>query len=522
LEDLLEEVAELKAEDFSEKTFKALEEAVEDAEKVFENKDATQDEVDKAVKAVEDAVEDLDVDKVALTTLLDDNAEKAEEDYTADSFADFVEAVTAGEEIADKEDATQKDVNEVVTEIEKAIDALQKQTTEDDGDKPKKDDAKVDKGDDDKGDTEKPKMQTTSSPITPTALSEEDEYEDEIDLDDSHILGFTFQVNGHEFEEGVTEVRNGDPFELKIDFETISNELNYGPGTKLKYELPESFLDNFSNLKVPGTFGGVGTIEIDEGFVVITLNDGVMIGDTVSDITDGYLTIEGIFSEDNDEWEKEIALPQGEKFTVNFVPKQNEGVTIEKGNGTPYKGDTQTNQKSDKIEWKVTVNTNLANTADNPVFTDILSSNATGHKYDTESVEIREIDVRPNGDTTVGDIAQGISASFDNDDTEMTINLEKGRAYQITYTTIPENPGTNENVTYNNEANYDGTTNRGSAYVDFGKAIEKTTSGPNSDLETEWTIKYNYNEQTIPHETTVKDKWTTSGTSQSNTNQILI
>src|SRR5699024_4598264 len=148
--------------------------------------------------------------------------------------------------------------------------------------------------------------------------------------------------------------------------------------------------------------------------------------------------------------------------------------------------------------------------------------NATGHKYDTESVEIREIDVRPNGDTTVGDIAQGISASFDNDDTEMTINLEKGRAYQITYTTIPENPGTNENVTYNNEANYDGTTNRGSAYVDFGKAIEKTTSGPNSDLETEWTIKYNYNEQTIPNETTVKDKWTTSGTSQSNTNQILI
>src|SRR5699024_900400 len=143
LETLLKDVAELKAEDFSEKTFKALEEAVEDAKEVFENDEATQEEVDEAIKTVEDAIEDLNVDKEALTTLLDDNAEKAEEDYTADSFADFVKAIEAGEEVAD-EDATQKAVNEAVTEIEKAIEALQKQTTDDEGDEPKESDIEVD------------------------------------------------------------------------------------------------------------------------------------------------------------------------------------------------------------------------------------------------------------------------------------------------------------------------------------------------------------------------------------------
>lgn len=351
-------------------------------------------------------------------------------------------------------------------------------------------------------------LQPQTASVQPFAeVEDEQKYVDEIILtDDEYVKSFSFKVKGNEFVEGETKVRNGDPFELKIDFHTISNDLNYGPGTTLKYELPDSFLNNFSNLKVPVTFGGVGTIKIDGGFVIITLNDGVMIGDTVSDITEGYFTIEGIFSEENDDWDKEIAMPKGEKFTVNFVPKSGSGVTIHKENGKPNKN----GQKSDEIEWKVTVNTNLANSSTSPVFTDALSSNATGHKYDTTSVEVREIDVRPNGTETVGDIVQGISPQFNAENTEMTINLEAGKAYQITYKTIPENPGINEDVTYRNSANYDGTSDSGSTSVHFGKAIEKSVIQPGTDLVTKWTIKYNGNEQLIKSGTKMSDSWTTN------------
>src|SRR5690625_3987889 len=186
-------------------------------------------------------------------------------------------------------------------------------------------------------------------------------------------------------------------------------------------------------------------------------------------------------------------MPKGEKFTVNFVPKSGNGVTINKENGKPNKN----GQKSDEIEWKVTVNTNLANTSDAPEFTDKLSASATGHKYDRNSVGIREIDVRPNGSQTDGGIAQGISPSFANGDTEMKIILEKGKAYEITYTATTDNPGINEDVTYKNEAIYDGDSDKGETSIHYGKAIDKQVSGPETDLITNWTIKYNGNEQVI-------------------------
>lgn len=443
LKKLLEDVEKLKADDYTEESFEALEKAVEEAEEIAGNDEVTQDDVDNALEAVEEAEKGLE---------------------------DAVEEVSKGE--------TEEKSSE--------------ENEDEDGTEPEEKNNKT------------PQNKPMAADVKPLA---EEEYEEEITLtDEDHVSEFSFKVRGEEFVEGTTKVSNGDPFELKIDFKTISNELDYGPGTKLKYELPESFLDNFSNLQVPGTFGGVGTMKIDGGFVVITLGEGVMIGDTVSDITEGHFTIEGIFSEDNDDWEKEVSLPQGEKFTVNFVPKSGNGETIKKENGKPNKD----GQKSNVIDWKVTVNTNLANTADNPVFKDELSASATGHKYDTDSVEIREIDVRPNGNTAVGDIAQGISPQFNQDNTEMTINLEAGKAYEITYKTIPDNPGTNEDVTYNNSANYDGTNDSGSTSVHFGKAIEKNVSQPGANLITNWTIKYNGNEQLIEAGTTMSDSWTTN------------
>src|SRR5699024_2516584 len=57
-----------------------------------------------------------------------EDIEEAEEDYTEASFAVFVKALTAGVEVVEDEDATQEDVNDAETEIEKSIKALKEAT----------------------------------------------------------------------------------------------------------------------------------------------------------------------------------------------------------------------------------------------------------------------------------------------------------------------------------------------------------------------------------------------------------
>src|SRR5690625_5015759 len=125
----------------------------------------------------------------------------------------------------------------------------------------------------------------------------EESYEDEIGLTNDHIKDFSFKVNGNDFVEGQTNVRNGDSFELKLDFidkiEHDDNNMNFGPGTVLKYQLPDNFTQHFTGLSVPENFGTppnyIGQLQINatEGFVTITLNDNIKEGVTIKDIEQG-------------------------------------------------------------------------------------------------------------------------------------------------------------------------------------------------------------------------------------------
>ena len=105
----------------------AFTKALNDAKAVFENKDASQEEVNEATQKLNDAIKGLDVlkgDTTALDAKLAEIKELDEKKYTADSWAALMAVV---EEVKglDLENATQKDVDEVVAKLTKAVEALE-------------------------------------------------------------------------------------------------------------------------------------------------------------------------------------------------------------------------------------------------------------------------------------------------------------------------------------------------------------------------------------------------------------
>ena len=105
----------------------AFAKALEEAKAVLENKDASQEEVNEAAKKLEDAIKGLDVlkgDTAALDAKLAEIKELDEKKYTAESWAALMAAVEEAKGL-DVENATQKDVDEVVAKLTKAVEGLE-------------------------------------------------------------------------------------------------------------------------------------------------------------------------------------------------------------------------------------------------------------------------------------------------------------------------------------------------------------------------------------------------------------
>ena len=105
----------------------AFAKALEEAKAVLENKDASQEEVNEAAKKLEDAIKGLDVlkgDTAALDAKLAEIKELDEKKYTADSWAALMAVVEEAKDL-DAENATQKDVDEVVAKLTKAVEGLE-------------------------------------------------------------------------------------------------------------------------------------------------------------------------------------------------------------------------------------------------------------------------------------------------------------------------------------------------------------------------------------------------------------
>jgi subtilisin family serine protease len=127
LEEAIETAEDLTEADWSEESWADLEEALEAAQEVYDDPDATQAEVDAATEALLAAIEALTVDKSALEDAIEEGEALLphEDEYVAGPWDDFIEALEAAQEVYDDPDATQSEVDAATQALLDAIAALE-------------------------------------------------------------------------------------------------------------------------------------------------------------------------------------------------------------------------------------------------------------------------------------------------------------------------------------------------------------------------------------------------------------
>ena len=145
LQKAIDDVAKLAEDDYTAETWAPFKAALAAAQGVLTDEDATQEQVNDALKALNDARGALAekpvkpaVDKADLQKAVDDAAELAADDYTADSWKPFAAALKAAREVLADEEATQDQVNDALKALTDAHGALKvKEVTPDPEPEPK-------------------------------------------------------------------------------------------------------------------------------------------------------------------------------------------------------------------------------------------------------------------------------------------------------------------------------------------------------------------------------------------------
>ena len=127
----VDDAAKLAEDGYTADSWKPFAAALKAAREVLANEDATQEQVNDALKALNDARGALAekpvkpaVDKAALQKAVDDAAELAEDDYTAETWAAFQAALASAQDVLGNEDATQEQVNDALKALTDARGAL--------------------------------------------------------------------------------------------------------------------------------------------------------------------------------------------------------------------------------------------------------------------------------------------------------------------------------------------------------------------------------------------------------------
>ncbi len=132
---LLAEAEEYNEEDYTEESFEALVTAAGEAFTVFENENATQDEVDTAVDNLQAAIDGLVraedpeepevIDTEALEALITEAETYDAADYTDESFEALTNALTVAQAVLEDNTATQGDIDIALAALQIAIEGLE-------------------------------------------------------------------------------------------------------------------------------------------------------------------------------------------------------------------------------------------------------------------------------------------------------------------------------------------------------------------------------------------------------------
>ena len=148
LKSLMNDLSDLDQKDYTKDSWQQLQDVLKEAQDVVNNHDATKDEINDMYQRLLDAYDGLVAlnDKSGLTDLISKADQLQEKDYTKESWKQMVEALSKAKEVSAKEDATKDEINEAISNLEKAINNLKKadNSTKDDntskGDTSSKDD----------------------------------------------------------------------------------------------------------------------------------------------------------------------------------------------------------------------------------------------------------------------------------------------------------------------------------------------------------------------------------------------
>ena len=152
-------------------------------------KDASQEEVNEAAKALNDALDGLKVlrgNPEALNAAIETVSKKDESKYTAESWAALM-AVVEEVKAIDLENATQKEIDEAVAKLNKAVDALEEKVVIE-PEKPTVPEKPSEKP------TEKPTEKPAEKPITKPTTKPEDKKDDTVKTGDSTMIAGMFAL----------------------------------------------------------------------------------------------------------------------------------------------------------------------------------------------------------------------------------------------------------------------------------------------------------------------------------------
>lgn len=119
---------------YTEDSFQNLQDAIKEAQTVYDKEDAEQKEIDQQVNNLQTAIDSLeksgtsepDEDKDDLAAWIGSAETYSEAEYTPESYAPLREAMNLAKSVMDNPEATAQEIQDAIAAIEKAIDGLEK------------------------------------------------------------------------------------------------------------------------------------------------------------------------------------------------------------------------------------------------------------------------------------------------------------------------------------------------------------------------------------------------------------